>query len=272
MRRVPSASSTTPRVTSGKSCPLATICVPTRTPESAALEAAQQLGVARRRRCRSRAGRPRAGASSSAQLGLDPLGPGAHTRDRDRAAVGAALGLWLGVAAVVAAQRRRCDAATRLTSQSGHSQARPQERQARWVDQPRRLISRIALPPSRRSSASASTVAGCSGPRTPPRMSSTSTGGSGRPSTRSGSSRRASPPSSRAGAWRCPQPARRRLRRRAWPPARARRSADPTPACRRNRAPRRSRSGPRSATGANAAERGPTAIRASPERSRRHSS
>ena len=36
------------------------------------------------------------------------------------------------------------------TSQFGHSQAWPQERQVRWVDQPRRLISRIALPPCAR--------------------------------------------------------------------------------------------------------------------------
>ena len=62
----------------------------------------------------------------------------------------------------------------------------------RWVDQPRRLISRIALPPARATSANASRVRGCSGPRIAPRMSTISTGGSGRPSTRLGSSSRSS--------------------------------------------------------------------------------
>ena len=78
----------------------------------------------------------------------------------------------------------RCS--TSVTSQSGHSHTRPQTRQERKFDQPRRLSSTIAFSPRRRTSSSASRVRWWSAPATPS-MPTTSTGGSRRPSTRSGS-------------------------------------------------------------------------------------
>ena len=58
----------------------------------------------------------------------------------------------------------------------------------------------------------------------------------------------------------------------AWPRPCVRRSAGPTPACRRCRAPRRRRSARRPRIGANTAERAPTTIRASPRAIRSRSS
>ena len=101
----------------------------------------------------------------------------------------------------------RCS--TSATSQFGHIHTRPHDRQERKFDQPRRFSSTIALPPLRRQSASASRVSGCSG-WCWPRMSRTSTGGSGRPSIRRRRRRRGVDDGSRAGAWRCRAAARRR--------------------------------------------------------------
>ena len=123
------------------------------------------------------------------ELGLEPLGARAVARDRERAA---------GVAALRARARggrsggRRSRPAARCrtsaTSQFGHFQTLPQSRQVRKFDQPRRLSSTIAL---RAVAAARAACRGAAGGASP-RMSSTSTGGSGRPSTRSGSVRRGS--------------------------------------------------------------------------------
>ena len=80
------------------------------------------------------------------------------------------------------------------TSQLGQPQWRPQERQVSQGAKPRRLAITIALAPAARTPSSASQVAGCSGPErgSASRMSSTSTGGMPRPSTRLGSSTRGS--------------------------------------------------------------------------------
>ena len=81
----------------------------------------------------------------------------------------ARVGDRLAVAAVVAASRpeRRCT--TSETSHRGHPHEWPHARQDRNGAQPRRLSSTIALPPSCRSSASASRVPGCMGPGAPAR-------------------------------------------------------------------------------------------------------
>ena len=79
-------------------------------------------------------------------------------------------------------------------------------------------------------------------------------------------------PALRPGVSRCRRRGSRRRARRAGGRRGARRNEDRPPACRRRRAPRRRRSGRVEPTGANTAERGPTQIRASPLRRRRHSS
>ena len=205
-----------------------------------------------------------------------PLGPGAIAREGNRAASGQDVGH--------AARRGRsgdsAGARSRLwrtseTSQCGHSQACPQDRQQRNGDQPRRLRSTIALPPPRgprpappgarleraRAAAAAAHVDHLHRRAAPGR----------RPG--SGSSIRAQPqPALGPRAWRCRHAAPPRPRPRAGGPPRGRRSAGRPPACRRRRAPRRRPSGRGRATGAKTAERGPTQIRASPARRRCHSS
>ena len=71
---------------------------------------------------------------------------------------------------------------TSVTSQSGHSQTRPQTRQERKFDQPRRFSSTIAFSPRRRTPSSAVRVRSCSAPGTPS-IPTSSTGGSRRRST-----------------------------------------------------------------------------------------
>ena len=74
------------------------------------------------------------------------LRPGAIAREGDRAACWTGLGDGLAVAAVVAHEGARCRLwRTSETSQCGHSQARPQDRQQKNGDQPRRLSRTIAL-------------------------------------------------------------------------------------------------------------------------------
>ena len=91
-RSVPSASSTTPSVTSGKSCPLATIWVPTSTPEDAWSNRRSSSPCLPAPACSRRpAGRPRAGPT--ARSVLDPLGtrsrPWRSSPTRTWAALGA---------------------------------------------------------------------------------------------------------------------------------------------------------------------------------------
>ena len=76
---------------------------------------------------------------------------------------------------------------TSETSHSGHPHTRPQVRQERKFDQPRRFSSTIAFSSRRRTSSSAARVDSCSGPGAPS-IPTTSTGGRSRPSTRLGSS------------------------------------------------------------------------------------
>ena len=149
----------------------------------------------------------------------------------------------------------RCS--TSVTSQRGHSHTRPQSRQVRKFDQPRRFSSTIAFSPRRRTSSSASRVRWCSGPWTPA-MPTTSTGGSGAAvhalgqreplvGVRALGARRGAA-GQQHGAAASPRGAR--------PPG-GRRSAGRPPACTRRRAPRR----PRSARHRRAARRPPTAGR-----------
>ena len=105
------------------------------------------------------------------------------------------------------------------------AQTRPQERQERKFDQPRRFSSTIAFPPRSRSAASAAPVSGCSPVRCP-RMSSISTRWSGRPSTRRASLTIGNAGCSRRAAWRSRRAAPRRTARRARRRRRARRSGD----------------------------------------------
>ena len=237
--------------------------------------AAARRGPRRPRRCRSPGGRRRAAPSSADQLGLDASG----FRRPTRAIVtepqsGQDSGLWLDVAAVVAVAAPRCGAGPAMTSQSGHSQARPQERQARCADQPRRLIRMIALPPSAPHLGQRLDRAGMKRAADALRACrATSTGGSGRPSTRSGSSRRAHrSASSRAAAWRCrPRAPRRPARRAGRDLARVVARIAP-PACRRSRAPRRSRSARARRPGRTPPSAARPRSAPAPERSRRHSS
>ena len=128
-RRVESASRTTPSTTSGKSWPLATICVPTSTPDSARLEALEDLEVAARRRARAvgveAEDRQRRGRGGD--LGLDPLAARRPARARvtepqsgHAAAAARAWPQWW--------QRRSSPArwTTSETSQLGHPAAQPQ--------------------------------------------------------------------------------------------------------------------------------------------------
>ena len=100
-----SASSTTPSVTSGKSWPLATICVPSSRPVGRGVEAGEQLGdgvlVGRRVGVEAEDRHVERGR----QLGLDALGARAVAGDRQRAAGVAAARDALAVAAVVAGER-----------------------------------------------------------------------------------------------------------------------------------------------------------------------
>ena len=104
-RSVESASSTTPSVTSGKSWPLATICVPSSSPVGRGVEAREQLGhgvlvgrgVGVQPEDRD--------VERVAQLGLDALGARAVAGDGQRAAGVAARRDALAVAAVVAGER-----------------------------------------------------------------------------------------------------------------------------------------------------------------------
>ena len=72
------------RVTSGKSWPLATIWVPTSTPDSARLEAPENLGVATPGGAVGVEPEDLEGRQQLGELGLHPLGPGSHPRDRHR--------------------------------------------------------------------------------------------------------------------------------------------------------------------------------------------
>ena len=113
---------------------------------------------------------------------------------------------------------------------------------------------------------------GCSARRAS-RMSTISTGGSVAPSTRARQPQRgAARGSSRAAAWRCPRRAPRRSGARAAATTAARRSAGRPRACRSVSCSSSTITRPRSASGAKTAERGPTQTRASPLRSRAHSS
>ena len=138
-------------------------------------------------------------------------------------------------------------------------QAWPQERQETEGAKPRRLTSTIALPPLPATSLERlARAAGGAAAAPGPRMSTTSTGGSARPSARSGSSIRASAaPALGPRASRCRRAAPPRPPWRAARRPRGRRSAGRPPACRRGRAPRRSRSGP----GRRSARRRPSAGR-----------
>ena len=174
-------------------------------------EAREHLaGVLRRRRRAGRRRRPRRAIRARAARSRRRGG-----RSRRRRTTGSARGTgsrwpqWWHASAFSA----RCR--TSVTSHSGHSNAWPQDRQVRKFDQPRRLSSTIAL----RASTSASCVRGCSVPFAA-RMSMTSTGGSGRPSTRSGSrTRRRRCADSQRGVAEpqtsSPSPARRSATRRA---------------------------------------------------------
>ena len=187
-RSVWSASSTTPSVTSGKSWPFATICVPTSTPGARGCRSAP--ACARPRPCRPARCRRRAAGSGTRDRRAPPAAPSRSARCRRRGvrprrsgtpctSSGSARGGRSGGRR----SRPRCWCSTSATSHCGQLQTCPQERQERKFDQPRRLTSTIALRSARRTSPSASRVVGCSGWRAS-RMSSTSTGGSGRPSTR----------------------------------------------------------------------------------------
>ena len=159
-RRVESASSTTPSVTSGKSWPLATICVPSSSPRGAASNRASSRGtaslVARRvgvepeHRDVERLGRapPR-----SARCPPRSARPPASRRRRSGRGTRSRWPQWWQAIAPCA----RCS--TSATSHCGHSQTFPHVRQVRKFDQPRRLSSTIALC----ASPSARRVSGCSG-------------------------------------------------------------------------------------------------------------
>ena len=153
-------------------------------PRGGRLEAAQERARADRSRPRRAAGhvgveaedreacrRPSAAASSCCEA----LGARAVARHARRAAVAAARRRRLAVSAVVTGEHSppaRCS--TSATSQSGQLQTRPQERQERKFDQPRRLSSTIALPRALRTSASACAVERVQAVASP-RMSSIST-------------------------------------------------------------------------------------------------
>ena len=187
-RSVESASSTTPSVTSGKSCPLATIWVPTRTP----------AGACSKRRSTA-ANPPSAPAASASSRNT---GSGATSASSSRSSCSVPTP-WR--ATDTDAQSGHTDGtgsrwpqwwqaispaawwSTSVTSQSGQSQVRAHSRQERKLDQPRRLRSTIAFSPARRTWSSASRVRWWRAPSAPA-MPTSSTGGSGRPSTRSGSS------------------------------------------------------------------------------------
>ena len=249
-RSEPSASRTTPRVTSGKSWPLATIWVPTRTPESASLEAPQQLGVALAAGAvgvepEDLAAERRAASSARTR----PAGVPAPTlRDRHRGAVRARLGRGLGVAAVVAAEaaaavQHQRDVAFGALPRAPAGAAGEVRRPAAAVDQQDRLA---ALAPNLGEGLDRPGVerAADGEPGSPSRMSTTSTGGSGRrPRARAA---RAAPCSRQLSGRGVAVPATSTApaARRGGSRPRARRSAGRTPACRRSRAPRRSRSGP----------------------------
>jgi hypothetical protein len=105
MARPASASMTTASSTSGKSCPLATICVPTRIAAPGAANASRISLTAPRVRTASASRRcTRVVGQRSASSELDALGPGTHPGDVGRAALGALLGHGLVVAAVVTCQ------------------------------------------------------------------------------------------------------------------------------------------------------------------------
>ena len=176
-RSVESASTTTPSVTSGKSWPLGDHLRADQQPGRRRGEAGEQRRARRPWRRRVSASSRNTGTSSaSAQLGLQPLRAGAVAGDR-RASRRRRSGPARARGGRSGGRRAACSArcSTSATSHCGHSQTFPQVRQVRKFDQPRRLSRRIAL----RASVSARRVSGCSGWRAP-RMSSTSTGGSGR--------------------------------------------------------------------------------------------
>ena len=176
----------------------------------------------------------------------------------DRAAVRARSGHPLAVAAVVAARPRpaaRCR--TSVTSQCGHSHTRPQERQERKFDQPRRLSRTIAL---RRVGGSRAPrgVSGCSGAAVAahverPRRAAAAAVDALRAARMRRSACDALGARRGAAADQHGAASRRAARRRG-----GRRSAGRPRACRRSRAPRRRRSGRGRSTGAKTAERGPT--------------
>ena len=151
-RRVASASRIALRVTSGKSWPLATIWVPTRTPLARLAEARRGCGRGRRAPAAVSESRRKTGigASRSREQRLDPLGAGARrarawssrTRGQARGS-GSAWAQWWQT------RRPLWRWTISETSQLGQPQWCPQERQVSQGAKPRRLISTIALPPAR---------------------------------------------------------------------------------------------------------------------------
>ncbi len=192
-RRVASASSTTPSVTSRKSWPLATIWVPISTPEGAASKrrstaptpsspapGAGHVGVEAEHREAPVVERGR-------ELVLHALGARAMARHRGGAAVAAARRRGLAVSAVVtghvalgAVQHER-DVAVRAAPHPPAGAAREEVRPAAAVEQHHRLPA-VRCAPRQAHGRSAG-----AGPALSPRMSRIWTSGSGRPSTRPGS-------------------------------------------------------------------------------------
>src|ERR1700761_5918617 len=191
-RRVASASRIALSVTSGKSWPLATICVPTRTalaasPNSARIRAwAPRLAVVSESSRNTGIGASRAVSSSS--ISSVPAPARASVVEEQTGQARGARSEWLQWW-----QTRRPDSRWTIseTSQLGQPQWCPQERQVSQGAKPRRLTITIALRPAARTSSSAVQVSACSGPErgSTSRMSTTLTGGMRRPSTRRGSSR-----------------------------------------------------------------------------------
>ena len=106
-RSVASASSTTPSVTSGKSWPLATICVPTSTPASAASNARSTPAMPELAATSESSRNTGSGLDQLLQLALELLGAGAVARHRHRPAVRALRRHPRAVAAVVAGELAR---------------------------------------------------------------------------------------------------------------------------------------------------------------------
>ena len=263
-RSVASASSTTPSVDVGEVVAL-----------GHHLRADEHAGAARprtRRACGRRPSRRRGGGPEVAavrELALAAVRyrcrgarsttePQSRQRARHRLAMATVMACQQAVGAVPDER----DVAGRALPRAPH------ERQVRKFDQPRRLSSTMAL----RASASASWVRGCSGAlrlahvddldRRQRRAVDARAAARTRRARARDSGRGVALPATEHRA----RPARRGARRRG-----ARRSAGRPRACRRRRAPRRRPRG-RGRAAARRAKRGPTQTRASPARSRSHSS